>query len=254
MSAHASQKPVIVLVHGAFADHHAFDAVRPLLEQRGWNVLTPDLPGHGDDATPVSEITLDLYVDAIARVVESQPAGVVLAGHSMAGMVVSQVAERLPQHLRAVLYMAAYLPQDGQSLQQLAQGDGESLVGQNMEFAADYSTVSIKSAAVGEAIAGDLPLEVQAYIASSQRPEPLAPFQGAVHLSAANFGAVPKGYLSTTLDRAVTPALQKQMLAATPVVKVEHIATSHLPFVAKPQECVEKLLALLEAAAPVSSR
>lgn len=254
MSTNPAQKPVMILVHGAFADHHAFDAVKPLLEQRGWSVLAPDLPGHGDDATPVSEVTLERYVDAIARLVQAQPAGVVLAGHSMAGMVVSQVAERLPHHLRAVLYMAAYLPQDGQNLQQLAQGDTASLVGQNMEFAADYSTVSIAKAAVSEAIAGDLPAEVQAFIAASQRPEPLAPFQGVVRLSAAAFSTVPKAYLSTTLDRAVTPALQQQMLAATPGVHVEHIATSHLPFVAKPQECVEKLLALLEAAAPVSSR
>lgn len=237
----------LVLVHGAFADHHAFDAVVPLLTARGFKVLAPDLPGHGDDATPAARITLDTYVAAIRQLVQAE-GEVTLVGHSMAGMVVSQVAELEPRRVRAVVYVAAYLPRDGQALQQLAEQDPDSLVGKNLQFAADYSTVSIKREAVAEAIAADLPAEVQRFVVDGQRPEPLAPFQGKVALTAANFGAVPRAYLRTTADRAVTPALQQRMLAASPGLPERALPTGHLPFVARPAEFVDALVGLVDAA------
>lgn len=237
----------IVLVHGAFADHHAFDAVAPLFAQRGFTVVANDLAGHGADATPLASISLDRYVDDVARVVrDSGP--VVLVGHSMAGMIVSQVAERVPDAVDALIYVAAYLPEDGQSLQALAETDGDSLVGKNMEFAPDYSTVSIKPSAIGDAICADLPADVQKMIAASQRPEPLSPFQGKVALTAGAFGRVKKAYLQTTADRAVTPALQQRMLQKYPSMPVDALATSHLPFVAQPAAFVDKVLSLVERA------
>lgn len=236
----------VVLVHGAFADHHAFDAVVPLLLARGLAPIAPDLPGHGDDPTGPQGLTLESYIDAIARVVEAQSQPVVLVGHSMAGMVVSGVAERLTPQLRRLVYVAAYLPRDGQSLQQLAETDTASLVGQNMVFAPDWSTVTIRTESVAEAIAADLPPEIQALIVASQRPEPLAPFQGAVSLTPERFGRVPRAYLSTTRDRAVTPDLQQSMLAAYPDTVVARMETSHLPFLARPEEFVTRLVELID--------
>jgi pimeloyl-ACP methyl ester carboxylesterase len=234
----------ILLVHGAFADHHAFDLARPLLEARGFTTLAPDLPGHGADATPLAAISLDAYVDAIAKLVLAEKEPVHLVGHSMAGMVVSQVAERLGRaKIASLTYVAAYVPLNGQNLQGLAETDEASLVGKNMQFAPDWSTVTIAKDAVVEAICADCPPPVQAMIVASQKPEPLAPFQGKVTLGA-SFAAVPKAYLRTTLDRAVTPALQERMLAATPM-KTESLATGHLPFVAKPDAFVDALLRLV---------
>lgn len=236
----------LVLVHGAFADHHAFDAVVPLLQAQGYQVLAPDLPGHGADATPPGQLTLEAYAQAITQVVDG--AGeVVLVGHSMAGMVVSAVAQARPNLVKQVVYVAAYLPTTGQSLEQLAKDDPDSLVGRNLQFAPDYSTVTITPAVLGEAIAGDLPKEVQAFITSSQKPEPLKPFQGVVTLTPEAYGAVPRAYLRTRGDRAVTPALQAAMLASSPIANVRTLDTAHLPFVSQPQAFVEALLAVVRA-------
>lgn len=231
-----------VLVHGAFADAHAFDAIRPLLEARGHRVIAVDLPGHGAATSAAQAITLETYVTAVTALVEAQPTPVVLVGHSMAGLIVSQVAERVPQRVEQLVFVAAYLPVSGQSLEELAKRDPASLVGQNMQFATDFSTVTIKHEALAEALAADLPPEVQAFIVAGHKPEPLAPFQGKVTLSATRFGAVPRAYVFTTNDRAVTPALQRQMVAAWPGTKSATLETSHLPFLARPQAFVDVLL------------
>lgn len=233
-----------ILVHGAFADAHAFDAVKPLLEAAGHRVIAADLPGHGADATALKEISLEKYVDSVTRLVEAQPAPVVLVGHSMAGMVVSQVAERAPNKVQQLVFVAAYLPMNGQSLEALAKGDPTSLVGQNMQFAPDFSTVTIKRERLAEALAADLPPEIQGFIVAGHKPEPLAPFQGKATLTEARFGSVPRSYLFTANDRAVTPALQQQMVAAWPNTKTKTLATSHLPFLAQPAAFVTALLEL----------
>lgn len=232
-----------VLVHGAFADSHAFDAVKPLLEAQGHRVLAPDLPGHGADTTPSADITLERYVDSVKALVEAQNQPVVLVGHSLAGMVVSQVAERAPTKVKQVIFVAAYLPQNGQSLEDLAKGDPTSLVGQNLQFAPDYSTVTIKREALAQALAADLPAQVQ-FIVAGHKPEPLAPFRGKAVLTTERFGSVPRAYLLTSNDRAVTPALQRQMLAAWPTTQTVELATSHLPFLAQPEAWVTAVLRL----------
>jgi pimeloyl-ACP methyl ester carboxylesterase len=239
----ATSKPVVVLVHGAFANRHAFDAVVPALQARGYQAVAPDLPGHGDDRTPLPDISLDSYIQVITDVVR-QYEQVILVGHSMAGMIISAVAEREPDRVAALIFVAAYLPTSGQTLQALASGDGESLVGKHMQFAPDYATVTIARTAVAEAICADLPVDFQNIIVESQKPEPLKPFQGAVSLSEERFGRVRKAYLQTSNDRAVTPSLQGQMLAAYPNMPRRTLATSHLPFLAQPNEFVAAVLDL----------
>ncbi|MBM4779139.1 MAG: alpha/beta fold hydrolase [Archangiaceae bacterium] len=233
-----------ILVHGAFADAHAFDAVKPMLEARGHRVIAVDLPGHGADTTALKDLSFEKYVTSVHALVEAQPAPVVLVGHSMAGLVVAQVAERAPSKVRQLVFVAAYLPKTGQSLEALAKGDPTSLVGQNMQFAADSSTVTIKKEALADALAADLPKEVQGFIVAGHKPEPLAPFQGKVTLSDAAFGSVPRSYVFTTADRAVTPSLQQQLVAAWPNTKTASLATGHLPFLSQPQAFVNALLDL----------
>ncbi len=233
----------IVLVHGAFADQTAWAAVKPVVESKGHQVHTLDLPGHGADATPVAEISLAAYIDAVSKAIAAQSGKVTLVGHSMAGMVISGVAEKHPEKIDRLIYVAAYLPQSGQSLQALAQTDPDSLVGANMEFAPDYSTVMIRKDRIIEAICADVPSEIQGFIANGQKPEPLKPFSEPVELTAENFGRIPKFYIETTEDRAVTNALQRRMIEANgSVQQVLTMKTSHLPFVAQPAEFASLLL------------
>jgi pimeloyl-ACP methyl ester carboxylesterase len=86
------------------------------------------LPGLGLDRTPAAEITLQAYADAVCEALaEAEPA--VVVGHSMGGLVISEVAERIPEKVKALVYLTAYLLAPGQSLAELATSDPENAEG-----------------------------------------------------------------------------------------------------------------------------
>src|SRR5215475_785880 len=82
----------IVLVHGAWVDASCWDKVVPALKAAGHEVLVVNLPGHGSDNTPPANITLQSYVDAVKTAIGGRK-DVTLVGHSLAGIVISEVAE-----------------------------------------------------------------------------------------------------------------------------------------------------------------
>ncbi|MFN7116650.1 MAG: alpha/beta fold hydrolase [Saprospiraceae bacterium] len=112
-----------VIVHGAFADGNALAAAQPLLEAKGQKVVVVNLPGHGADTTAAAQIHMQTYVDYVANIVNQQADSVVLVGHSMAGIIVSGVAERVPNKIKRLVYVAAYLPRNNESLLDLRQID-----------------------------------------------------------------------------------------------------------------------------------
>ena len=72
-----------VLIHGAWLGAWNWNKLTPLLEQAGHRVITFDLPGHGEDHTPVATISLQSYVDRVTQVLDQQPEPVILVAHSM---------------------------------------------------------------------------------------------------------------------------------------------------------------------------
>ncbi|GAB3220895.1 alpha/beta hydrolase [Spirosoma arcticum] len=230
-------KSTFVLVHGAFASQNSWQFIKPILEKEGHTVVMLDLPGHGDDTTPPGQATFDSYVEAVGKVVQAQPGKVVLLGHSMGGMVISAVAEQIPDKLDKLVYLCAYLPKDGEDLQTLGNTDGGSLIGRNLKLATDYSSASLPDDVATQVFASDCSDDIKKLVVSKNRPEPLAPFQAKVSLSAEKFGRVPKYYIETLNDQGVGTSLQKKMIADNGTIKkVYTIATGHTPYWAKPDE------------------
>ena len=178
-----------VLVHGSWHGAWCWHRVTPLLEQLGHAVLTPDLPGHGGDLTPVGALSLRAYADRLGVTIDAAGEGVVLVGHSLGGMVISQAAEDQPGQVRALVYVAGLLPGDGQSLADLTQGDDESLLTPNCVPSDDGATLSVRDGSLREALYADCPDEDLALARRLMRPEPLAPLLQPVRLTAAGAGA-----------------------------------------------------------------
>lgn len=228
--------PTYVLVHGAWADESAWGFVRNQLAVQA-NVVVVNLPAHGVELTPANQVALSDYVKTVTDAIQQQAGKVILVGHSMAGMVVSQVAENIPNKIDKLIYVAAYLPQNGEDLLTLSSQDKQSEVGGALEFNADYSAATIKKEMIAPAVCADCPDYMKEVLVKYHKAEPAKPLSEKVSLTQKNFGSVPKYYIHTTQDHAVGYELQKQMVKANGTIqKTFEMNTSHLPFVVQPQE------------------
>lgn len=234
-----------VLVHGAFQDSSSWDFVKPLLAWRGHRVITVDLPGRNGDPTPAGEISLADHVDAVAAVVADQPRPVILVGHSFGGIVISQVAELMPERIEKLVYVAASLPQDGGSLLSQSQEDHwNGFTEDNFIVAPDYTTASVLEDDRLAIFCADCRPIAQHKLLGDFHDEPLAPLAEPVSLTEDRFGATPKVYIKTLQDNAISTPMQDIMLARTPVDEVFEIGTSHSPFYTRPFKLARILASL----------
>jgi pimeloyl-ACP methyl ester carboxylesterase len=239
--AQSTKKPTIVLVHGAWSDAQAWKAVTPVLKAKGYDVIAVNLPGHGNDTTPFTSITLQSYVDVVKKEIGTTK-NVVLVGHSMAGMVISQIAEDLPGSIKKLVYLAAYLPANGQSLLDLAKTDAGSHVGKFLQIDPATASAGIKKDGVVDIFVGDATQSIQDQFANGVKPDPLAPFASPVKLSATGFGSVEKIYIYTKNDHAISLPKQQEMAKIGQVKREHTLTSSHTPFISMPQEVAAILL------------
>ncbi|MDX2037760.1 MAG: alpha/beta fold hydrolase [Isosphaeraceae bacterium] len=117
------EKPAtVVLVHAAWHGGWCWNKVVPLLRAAGHEVLTPTPTGLGERAhllTP--QVGLDTHVADVSAVLEYEDfAGVVLVGHSCAGMVIAGAAQRVAARPAGLVCLDAFLPEDGKAVSDLA--------------------------------------------------------------------------------------------------------------------------------------
>ena len=107
-----------VLVHGAWGGGWKFARVADALRARGHRVFTPTLTGAADRSHLLSgAINLTTHVTDILNLIRCEDlSGVVLLGHSYGGMVITAVADQIPEKVAALVYLDAFVPEDGQSL------------------------------------------------------------------------------------------------------------------------------------------
>jgi pimeloyl-ACP methyl ester carboxylesterase len=217
-----------VLVHGAWHGAWCWHRLVARLRQDSHHVIAPDLLSLGRDFTPTRGITLASWAKQIAALVQSAAEPVVLVGHSRGGIVISEVAERIPERIRALVYVSAFLLDNGRSLSDAAAEDVESLVVPvAMSFDDEHQCVSMREEAVRDAFYGECSDEHVVLAQSLLRPEPLLPLATPLHISAARFGSVARIYVECTLDRAITHAAQRRMQAALPCRERITLATDH---------------------------
>ena len=236
-------KPPIVLVHGAWETSSIWDGVAAKLKHDGYRVQVVTLPGRPGHSMPANQVSMDSHRKAIAAVVAKERAPVVLVGHSFAGFPISAVAEAEPGRIRTLVFLAAYLPQDGQSLLGVATSDKGSKAGPAVQIDKDHALATVAPDARAGLFANDAPPQVGAAVANAIVPEPLAPLATPVRLTA-RFAHVNKVYIHTARDQVVSPGLQAVMVAATPVRMERTLDTGHAPFVTNP----DGVAAAIEAA------
>jgi len=99
----------IHLIHGAWHGGWCWEKLIPKLERNGHTVVARDLPGLCSDRTPAAEITLKAYTDAVCEALANEAEPAVVVGHSMGGVVIGEAAEGIPEKVKSLMYVTAYL-------------------------------------------------------------------------------------------------------------------------------------------------
>ncbi len=234
-----------ILVHGAWHGQWCWDKVTPLLRQAGHNVVTFDLPAHGGDKTPLSEVSFDLYVRRTCEVLAAQAEPVILVGHSSGGAVISEVAERYPMKIEKLVYLTAYLLHDGESMRQINQNNNkDSLLAPNAVVDESRTYWTVRPEKLKEVFYDDCTDEDITRAKMLLVPEPIRQFSTPIHVTAENFDRIPRVYVECLYDKANTISCQKQMYTATPCQKVLTLPTSHSPFFSAPNTLSKLLLSV----------
>lgn len=116
---------VFVLVHGAWHGGWCWKKVKMLLENQGFSVYTPTLTGLGERSHLLNEeIGLDTHIQDIVSVLEYEDLkNVVLVGHSYGGMVITGVAGKSAERISHLVYLDAFLPENGKALKDYLPGN-----------------------------------------------------------------------------------------------------------------------------------
>jgi pimeloyl-ACP methyl ester carboxylesterase len=224
LAATVSQKPAIVLVHGAFADASSWSKVIPLLQKDGYYVTAVQIP--------LTSLPDDVAVTK--RVIDAQKGPVVVVGHSYAGAVITDAAGG--DNVKSLVYVDAFAPDAGEPL--AAAGDkfppaplSTALIPDSAGF------LYVDRAKVHDVFAKDMPEADARIIAVTQKPVNSSVF-GAKVTSAA-WKTKPSWFIIGTEDRAINPDLlrfyAKRMGAKTTEIK----GASHVPFLSHPKEVVK---------------
>ena len=123
-------KPVIVFVHGAWGGGWQFSKVAPLFEARGYVVYRPTLTGLGERVHLASTaVGLATHIEDIVNMIRFENLhDVILVGHSYGGMVVTGVADRIPDRIARIIYLDAFVPENGESVASLQANQSAALL------------------------------------------------------------------------------------------------------------------------------
>ncbi len=235
----------ILLIHGAWHASWCWDIIVKQLKQRNFAVEAIDLPGHStNDKPPFHNIKLQDYTNHLISIIEKQKKQFILVGHSMAGVVISQVAEKIPKYIDRLIYLCAFVPNFQGSLSEEEQKfaisniRNECIIDLNQ-----YRIIMSHSNRLKEIFYGDCTEEQFEYAKMKLQDQPLFPFGDKVSLSNECFGSVKKSYIECTKDQAILIEDQRRMRSdITDVVSLE---SDHSPFLSHPNALCEAIIKLI---------
>lgn len=233
-------KSHFVLVHGAWHGAWCWSSVIPLLRAQGHGVTAVDLPGRWREPSELVGLTADDYVQVVEQVLHSVDGPVVLVGHSLGGATISLAAERVPDRVRRLIYLAAFLVLDGQTVGAIAGTDEHSSLSTLVRRDAGVSYVNPERA--NQVLYHDCS-EADTRVAHRLLCfEPSVMGQTPMRVTPERFGRIPRAYIECLQDRAISINAQRAMQAALPCNQVATMDTGHSPFISRPYELAEILL------------
>ncbi|MFF3562214.1 alpha/beta fold hydrolase [Streptomyces sp. NPDC002574] len=223
----AKKKPTVVLVHGAFADSSSWNGVIERLRHDGYPVVAP--------ADPLRGLASD--ADYLNSFLKSVKGPIVLAGHSYGGAVITQAAAGNPD-VKALVYIAAFAPDKGESALELSNKYPGSTLGPTLNSVpfplpggATGTDLYIKADKFHDQFAADVPTPVTDLMAATQRPVASSALEEKA--TEAAWKTIPSWNLVTTQDRNI-PAAAQRFMAERAHSRTTQVKASHAVSVSRP--------------------
>ncbi len=186
-----------VLVHGAWHGAWCWAGVIRQLEANGDRAFAVDLPAHGANHLDPARATRAGYVDSVVRFIEERNLrDVVLAGHSLGGMTIAGVAERIPERIKRVVFVTALvISEDSSAFEDMGPLMSETAAAHIRGLAEGESAFTLTAERFRAAFIQDGARGLQDFVLSALVPEPSAPAAEKALLRDFYGAKIPTGYL-----------------------------------------------------------
>lgn len=239
-------KPTFVLVHGALFTGAGWARVQSLLQDHGYNVVTLDVPGRGNDGIDPKTVDINAATAKVCQVAKLQRGPVILVGHSQGGALITQATEACGDKIKALVYLAAVVPRSGEIAFQGLSPERDNTFPKCVDNQPEKGIFKLKKDGPLEAsFFQDLRAidpELADLSLASMVSEPMAIGTTPLNYSEAKFKKLPKFYIEATEDRVVSPETQRSFQARTPMKKVYPIKAGHSAFLSQPKAVVDVLV------------
>jgi pimeloyl-ACP methyl ester carboxylesterase len=225
-----------VLVHGAWGGALIWRLNAQALRKAGHEVYTPTLTGLGDRQHLLSrEIDLDTHVKDVLGVIDYEDlSDIVLVGHSYGGMVVSGVADAVPAKIASLVYLDAFVPENGRAL--------FDLLPPGMPKAAPVPGVEWLTAPLPVEVFGDVSVEMREFARHKATPHPTACFTQPLAITGGIDRIQRKTYIYCNDPEPTTFTPFYERLKSKPGWTIHTLACSHFAQMDMPKESTELLL------------
>ncbi|PKG41567.1 alpha/beta fold hydrolase [Psychroflexus sp. MES1-P1E] len=236
-----NSKKTYVLVHGSWHGGWSFAQTKAALENSGVNVVTFDLPAHGDDKTKIPDVTLDIYAEKVIKELNDLDGKVILVGHSLGGFVITKVVEKVPEKIEKLIFISAMVPNNEKTVFDILSEDKESQLLQNLIFAEDESWATVSEETLVNVVYNGATKDQIKASAPNLVNEPTQPFFVPV-TTTVNFDQIPKAYIICAKDKVISQNAQQHLIDVCKIGTKLTINTGHVPQIEKPIELANLLL------------
>lgn len=232
-----------VLVHGAWHDGSAWDSTIRHLEGNGHKAFAPTMTGHGKSAS--RNVNHEQCSESVARaIVDRGLRDFILVGHSFGGTVVCKVAERIPDRIRRLVFLNAFVLKDGNSLLDEIPPEHAALYERLSAESADRS-IMIPFSIWRESFLNDADLETAKWTYSQLSPEPYQPCKDKLDLKRFYSLDIPRSFINCIEDTALPPGewgWHPRMSSRLGVYRLVQMPGSHEVLYTNPSGLAQKLI------------
>ncbi|MDV4145776.1 alpha/beta fold hydrolase [Shimia sp. FJ5] len=220
----------ILLVHGSCHGAWCWRDTIPALQALGHAPRAMNMPSHGGDPTPLSEVTLDACTQSVVEALGDET---VVVAHSWGGFPATLAADIAPDRITHLIYLCAYVPFEGHSLVDMRKLAPRQPILKAVDRDPSGLSYGIKPEHARETFYADCPEGTTAYALAHISQQATLPQTTPAHLGTGHL-TVPRSYIRCLQDNAIPTEFQAEMVADWPRGSVHEMNTSHSPFFADP--------------------